>query len=331
MKASVSSSPHQYSILLEMMRSRGYVPHSEMMGRLGLERNELCDILLELSGNGFVLDAHPHAGVRLLNEPEPLTPQLIADRMSTEMFARNVHHSFAVESTNSAAIELTMKGNPEGTLVVTEYQWRGRGRFGRRWQSPPFSSILATLVLRPLPASFTPIVVLAAASRIAESLRRIGVDAHIRWPNDIVVAGKKICGILAESRAGYTVCGFGLNVNQDSFTSSLATSATSVRKELGRFHSRLGLLRSILQEFEENYERLLNGETSELAERTRERLGIPSRPVGLLSRDDVLTGQISDIGETGPLILRQRRGDTLSILPDETYWLVGQSEPDSRL
>ena len=120
MKVSVFSSPDRYSILLEMMRSRGYIPHSEMMGRLGLKRNELCDILLELSGNGFVFDAHPHAGARFLNGPEPLTPRLIADRMCTEKFARNVHHSFAVESTNSVAIELATKANPEGTLVMRQ-------------------------------------------------------------------------------------------------------------------------------------------------------------------------------------------------------------------
>ena len=330
MKILISSSPGRSATLVRMIECRGYTPHSEIMGRLGMTRDELCDALLELSDVGFVFDVHPHAGVRFLRSPELLTPQLIADSLSTERVGRMVYHSFRVESTNSQAIELASKGGPEGTLLVTEYQERGRGRFGRRWHSPPSASILATLLLRPLPVSSTPMIVLAAALSVVKSLRGIGIDAYIRWPNDIIVHGKKICGILAETGVGYTVCGLGLNVNQNYFTPSLAPCATSATRELHKFQSRPRLLRSILEDFEENYDQLLGGEHSEIVERARVRLSSEGSSVNLLGRKTLLTGRISDMGETGHSFSERVAANCSAYFPKMLPGEVGAVEPHSR-
>lgn len=311
------------STLIGILRNTHYIPHSEIIERLNLRKDEFYEILLDLSGNGFEFDAHPDAGVRLLDIPELLTPELVTNSLNTEKIGRNIHHSTSIESTNSKAIELASQDAPEGTLVVTEYQSRGRGRLKRKWEAPPFSSILATLLLKPISPSLGPVVVLVTALTVVESLRKLGMDACIRWPNDVVVDGRKICGILAETGMSYMVCGFGLNVNQNSFHSELAASATSMRAQLHRSHSRAALLKSILQGFEQNYDKLLSGNTQEILERIREVSWSVGKRVNLFTGNSTVTGCILGIDDSGSLVLKQDYGRILRISPQGASLLNG--------
>jgi len=206
----------------------------------------------------------------------------------------------------------------------------GLSRRSSRPGSPATFPAWSGEILRPLPVSSTPMIVLAAALSVVKSLRGIGIDAYIRWPNDIIVHGKKICGILAETGVGYTVCGLGLNVNQNYFTPSLAPCATSATRELHKFQSRPRLLRSILEDFEENYDQLLGGEHSEIVERARVRLSSEGSSVNLLGRKTLLTGRISDMGETGHSFSERVAANCSAYFPKMLPGEVGAVEPHSR-
>lgn len=309
--------------LMEIIRTARYTSHKEIIEKLNMGKDEVYETLIELSGNGFKFDTHPHAGVRLIDIPDLLTPELIGNSLHTEKIGKRIYYLPSTHSTNSKAIDLALQGEPEGTLVVTEYQSGGRGRLGRKWKSPSWASILATLVLRPISTSLIPLAVLTTALSIVESLRKIGMDAHIRWPNDIIVKGRKICGILGESGMNYMVCGFGLNANQDSFSTELPLSTTSMRIELHRFHSRPVILRSILQKFEEHYEKLLSGCTQEILESIREVSWLIGKRVKLTSGNSIVTGRVLDIDDSGSLVLKKDCGNILQILPQRASVLNG--------
>ena len=309
--------------LMQIVRSSHYTSHAEIIERLNVGKDELYEILLELSDNGFEFDTHPHAGVKLVDIPVLLTPQRVASSLSTEKIGKIVHHSTSAESTNSQAIELASQSSPEGTLVITEYQSKGRGRLKRKWQAPPFSSILATLLLRPVSRLLGPLVPLVTALTIVELLRQRGMDAYIRWPNDIVVKGRKICGILTEMGTNYTVCGFGLNINQSSFYPQLDTSATSIRLELNRSYSRVALLTWILQRFEERYEDLLSGKDGKILEQIRHVSSLIGRRTRVFTGDSVVTGYVQDIDDSGALVLKQDRGRVVTISPQRASLLEG--------
>lgn len=307
----------QGSALIDIIESTGYTSHSEIIKRLNVGRDEFHEILLELSKNGFEFDHHPYAGLKLVGVPDLLTPELIRNSLHTEKIGKRIYHSTSIKSTNSKAVELALKGAPEGTLLVAEYQSHGRGRLRRKWESPPFSSILATLILKPFSLSLGHIVVLITALSVVQLLRKMGIDAYIRWPNDVVVREKKICGILAESGVNYLVCGFGLNVNQRSFSSSLSHRSTSVGIELHKYQSRPVMLKSILQNFEENYEELLAGNPQDIMERIREFSWLLGKRVKLQNGNSVVMGVVLDLDGSGALVLKQDCGKILKIFPQE--------------
>jgi len=176
-----------------------------------------------------------------------------------------VFYSERLESTNDRALELIPRGFPEGTLVLAEEQERGRGRRGRAWSSPPRQGIYASLLLRPpVSASLMPLVSFAASLGIARTLgERLEMKAEIKWPNDLLIDGRKVAGLLAEARGGEespaVVVGMGLNVNQsrEDFPEELRDGVTSLRLASGRIWDRTLLLADLLARWEEEHFRLV--------------------------------------------------------------------------
>ena len=169
-----------------------------------------------------------------------------------------MHHFETLDSTNDLAKELAAQGAPEGTVVVAETQTGGRGRLGREWNSPPGVGLYVSLVLRPmLPPMELPQITLTTAVAVVRAVRRVtGVAPGIKWPNDLLLNGKKLGGILTEmetesDRIRHVVVGLGLNVNNPAFPPELAATATSLALATGRAFSRVQLLQAWLEEFEE--------------------------------------------------------------------------------
>jgi BirA family biotin operon repressor/biotin-[acetyl-CoA-carboxylase] ligase len=212
-----------------------------------------------------------------------------------------------VESTQSIALRLAAEGAADRTVVVAAHQTAGRGRRGRRWEDEPGTALLASIVVRsPLPLAERPRVGFVAALAVADALRATaGLDARLRWPNDVLVAGRKIAGILLEARGDDLVVGIGVNVNQRTFAGELAGRATSILIETGRAGDRDGVLAALLGVFDAWRSRLERGDFAAVREAWIARADTLGRTV----RIDGRSGVAIDLDADGALLVRD--GETV--------------------
>lgn len=227
---------------------------------LGASRSEIWRLVQQLRELQVEISGHPSTGYRLERVPDLLLPEMLAPLIEGTVFAGNIHHFFRVGSTNTAAMQAAIRGEPEGAVFVGEEQTAGRGRGLHRWESNPAAGIYCSALLRPRisPADVLPIS-LATGLAVADAVRRVtGVRADLRWPNDVLCGGRKFCGILIElqaeaTRVQHLVAGMGLNVNQAAFPEELRAIATSLRVETGSEWSRLQLAAALLQSLDREY------------------------------------------------------------------------------
>jgi len=219
-----------------------------------------------------------------------------------------VHAFESVMSTQELAAALAREGAPTGTVVTARHQTGGRGRRGRSWWDAPGQSLLLSVVLRPPgPVAQAPQLSLVAALAVTDALATAAtLRASIRWPNDVLVDGRKICGILPEAASGsgdavgHVILGLGINVNQTAFPAALATRATSIRLLTGRLHELVPLRRVVLDALDRRYERWLAGGFAALREECRQR----SSTLGERVRGDGgVEGRAVDIAEDGALLV----------------------------
>ena len=255
---------------------------------------------------------------------EELSVASIEKGLTTTFIGRRVIYYRSTGSTNDVARELAVRGAPEGTLVIADEQTAGKGRLGRRWLAPPATSLLMSLLLRPhflAPHQAQRLTMICSLAVVDAIVEVTGLLAAIKWPNDIVVQGKKVGGILTElgatgQRLDYAVVGLGLNVNLDfgavEAMGELAATATSLSQELGREVSRLALLWRILKNVEGRYQRLGAGELphDEWASRlvTLHNHVIVDTPRG------VVEGWAEGVDADGALILRTNCGERQRVL-----------------
>ncbi len=231
---------------------------------IGVTRQQVWRWIEQLRQIGVRVKGHPRTGYHIERVPDILVPQMLSHRLYGTPFARRIFHFFKVDSTNSVAMQLGESGEPHGAVVLAEEQTAGRGRAGRTWASEKSAGIYCSVLLRPpIPPAHAPLLTLvaglAARDAAAEDLDAL---PDIRWPNDLLVGGRKFCGILTEmhaepDRIHYAVVGIGINVNQSKMPADLAAIATSLRIEDGKTHSRFELLIRLLQYFDRYYNQFL--------------------------------------------------------------------------
>ncbi len=231
---------------------------------IGVTRQQVWRWIEKLRALGVRVKGHPRTGYHIERTPDILVPQMLSHRLYGTPFARRIYHFFKIDSTNSVAMRLGDSGEPHGTIVVAEEQTAGRGRAGRSWTSEKSAGIYCSILLRPpIPPAHAPLLTmvagLAARDAAAEDLDAV---PDIRWPNDLLVGGRKFCGILTEmhaepDRIHYAVVGIGMNVNQTKMPDGLADIATSLRIETEKFHSRLELSIRLLRHLDHYYNQLL--------------------------------------------------------------------------
>ncbi|NLJ83835.1 MAG: biotin--[acetyl-CoA-carboxylase] ligase [Halanaerobiaceae bacterium] len=225
----------------------------------------------------------------------------------------------SIDSTNLKAKELAGKGCHSGMVVVADEQTAGRGRLGRDWYSPKGSGLWLSIILRPdLPPLDSPLLTVIASLAVLEALQELeeGLAAggqqgnkklQIKWPNDILLGGKKLAGILTElslsSKINYAVVGIGINVNQEKFPAELGSIATSLKREYKKEIDRLELFEKLILSFERYYSRLVNNEGSELIQEWKERMDIIGREVSIHDNERTYQGRVLDIGKLGELLL----------------------------
>ena len=231
---------------------------------IGVTRQQVWRWIEQLRQLGVRVKGHPRTGYHIERVPDILVPQMLSHRLYGTPFARRILHFFKVDSTNSVAMQLGESGEPHGAVILAEEQTAGRGRPGRSWASEKSAGIYCSILLRPpIPPAHAPLLTLvaglAARDAAAEDLDAL---PDIRWPNDVLVGGRKFCGILTEmhaepDRIHYAVVGIGINVNQSKMPADLAPIATSLRIENDKTHSRFELLIRLLQYFDRYYNQFL--------------------------------------------------------------------------
>jgi len=243
-----------------------------------------------------------------------LSPELITRDLAVRIIGRTVLCYQSVESTNDIAARLAKAGEPEGTLIIAEEQSKGRGRLGRPWQAPPMSSLLMSIIFYPslLPSQTQRIAMICSLGLLAGIGLATGLEAQLKWPNDILIGDKKAAGLLAEAgisgdEVSFVVVGMGLNVNLDpAILGDVATPPTSIAHELGHPVDRLALLRHILCEIDTRYLSLRQGWSPR--EEWAANLATLGRSISVYLGDEVLSGVAEDVDEDGMLLLRGSDG-----------------------
>lgn len=305
--------------VLALLRSQqGPVSGEEISFRLGVSRTAVWKHIQTLKEEGYKIISQPGTGYLLKEVPDLLLPGELAYFLSDSIFGQNIEYHKLLPSTNQQAKEAADQGAPEGTLVVAEGQERGKGRLGRQWFSPEGAGIYATVVLRPpLKPEQAPGLTLMAAVALAQAVQKVtGMAPGIKWPNDLLLAGKKFCGILTEMKAEmdrihYLVIGTGVNVNMDPqlFPAELRETATSIQRELGQEVSRVQLLVAYLKALESLYRIYLEQGLSPIIQEWKDWSITLGQEVTLTSGDEVFHGRAIDISGNGGLIVLGNNGE----------------------
>jgi BirA family biotin operon repressor/biotin-[acetyl-CoA-carboxylase] ligase len=269
---------------------------------------------------------------------EKMKPLSSDDPLDTNSLGRGplrraVHGYRELESTNDAARALAEAGEPEGALVIADFQRSGRGRMNRAWQAPDGSSLLFSMLLRPpIGPAQALLPVMAVSLGVMEGIRRVGdLPARLKWPNDILIREKKAGGILCElglecRELKYVIVGVGVNVNFDPrAVAGIPPDATSIQVELGRRQPRAELLRAILEEIEPRYRKIARGES--LREEWARALATIGRRVKVSLPKEEFSGMAEAIDESGALLLRQDDGTLRTILAGDVMHVKSDDRP----
>lgn len=250
--------------LLDAFTNAGdsYLSGQAVANLVGCTRTAVWKHMEELRKEGFELEAVRRKGYRIIKTPERMTADEIRFGLRTESIGKNIHHFESVESTQKVAHQLSYNDTPEGTVIIAEEQTSGRGRMDRKWHSPKYTGVWMSLILRPaIPPAKAPQLTLLAAVAIVQAIEETtGLKPEIKWPNDILINGKKVTGILTElqaeaDRIHSIIIGIGINVNQkqEDFPLDLQTTATSLAIEKGEAVSRTELVRNVFKHMEKLY------------------------------------------------------------------------------
>jgi len=308
------------ALILTMLRDAGDggVSGESLADRLGMSRAAVWAHIRELRGLGYDIAASPHLGYRLLSAPDLLHADDLLSRLGrTRAVGREIQVFRDTTSTSDVVEKLAHDGVAEGAVVFAESQTRGRGRLGRRWVSPPGVGVWFSVLLRPTcrPQETTRITV-AAAVAVARAVRQqTGLIPEVKWPNDLLLRGRKFAGILTEltgeqDRVRHAVLGIGVDANlaATDLPADLRRASTSLRIELGRPVSRAELAVALLRELDAAYARLQSGEFEKLADEWEASCTTLGREIEVVVGDRRLKGRAEALDEDGSLLLRTRYG-----------------------
>lgn len=304
--------------LLDLLsKSKDYVSGEQLSLILGVSRTAIWKHINSLKKDGYVIETQPRLGYRLIRRPDSLVKTEILSDLSTEKWGKEFLYTFdEVDSTNELAKSYALAGKPEGTVVVAEKQLKGKGRLGRTWVSPKGQGIWVSVVIRPniLPHKAPQITFALAVGMVRAIFKASGIKAQIKWPNDILINGRKVAGILTElsaeiERVNYIVFGIGLNVNQNfnNFPEELRNKAISLKIASGQLLPRVEVLKAMLEELEKVYNEYLKFGFDYILEEWKLKSNTLGKEVQILMSDSTLEGTAIDVDKDGFLIIRDKK------------------------
>lgn len=312
--------------ILTWLRERDdYVSGQELCEHFGVSRTAVWKVIRQLKADGYKIEAVQNRGYRLIDDKTVYGADEISRLLDTRWAGKKLCYYDSLGSTNAQAKVEAENGAPHGTLVVADMQTAGRGRRGRDWESPAKTNIYFTIALKPEfepeKASMLTLVMAHAVARAIE--QETGLACGIKWPNDIVINGKKVCGILTEMSTErgyihYVVIGVGVNVAKQDFPEEIRMKAASLDSELGEKVSRSALLARIMHTFEEDYECFLRTENlGGLLKSYNKMLVNLDRQVTVLDPKEEFQGIAKGITVTGELLVEKENGEVVPVYAGE--------------
>lgn len=294
------------------------VSGAQLADQLHISRAAVWSRIEELRAVGYEVEAGPHFGYRLVGEPDALlADDLVARLGKTKIIGRDIRVFEETTSTNDVIEKLARDGVREGVVVFAESQTRGRGRLGRKWISPARKGLWFSILLRPdlRPQETTQLTVASATALRRAIAAETNLRPEIKWPNDMLLGGKKVAGILTEMSAEvdkvrYVILGIGIDVNLDAaeLPADLKKIATSLKIESGEKISRAELATAILRELDTDYARIAAGKFSEVADEWEAHCATIGHNVTVHIGERKIRGHAESLDDDGALLLRTEHG-----------------------
>ena len=296
--------------ILDILKSAdGYISGERISEQLNISRAAVWKHIKKFKEDGYEIESVTNKGYRLVSSPDIITESGITSGLNTEFIGRKLYIYDETDTTNERA-----KANntvPEGSVFIAEVQTHGKGSRGRGWVSPRGTGIWHTILLKPdiSPLEVSQITLVAGLA----VCKAIGLDAKIKWPNDIVIGDRKVCGILTEMSAemdmvNYVVCGIGINVNTESFDKEIEHRATSMYIESGIKYHRDEIISRLLNEFEHYYKKFLGGGLGAILDEYKKHCVTIGRDVSVIFKKETVTGKAVDVDENGALVVDTASG-----------------------
>jgi BirA family biotin operon repressor/biotin-[acetyl-CoA-carboxylase] ligase len=285
--------------------------------KLGVHPYVVYQAVRELRRWEFQIQSERGKGYKLVESPDFIFPAEIKKNLKTKIFGKKIYSYRKVGSTNMLGYRLAETEAEEGTLIVADEQTKGKGRMGRSWYSPPRLGLWMSLILRPdIPPFKAPGLSICAGLALAQAIKEMtGIEAKIKWPNDCLIDGKKVGGILLElsaelDRINFVIVGIGVNVNHSAkdFSKSLDQTATSIKIKLGKDTSRLALLTSFLEKFERIYLDFKKNGLSSQREMIKSFSSLLGEKVTVKFGKEKIEGTAEDIDDNGSLVIKAKKG-----------------------
>lgn len=311
--------------ILKFLREKEYVSGEVLANKFSISRVAVWKQIQKLKNTGYKITSDQNLGYCLVYRPDLLLPQEIQRGLSTSYIGKEIYYFSELKSTNIIAKEKALHGAErinEGTLIIAERQSAGKGRLGREWFSPAGGIWLSIILYPQLSPSYISRITLMTAVALVKAIKICTqIKSQIKWPNDILVNEKKVCGILTEMSAeldiiNWVVLGIGVNVNikQQEFPEDIRERTTSLKEVLGKKVLRVKLAQVFLQEFEKYYEILKGREFSSILKEWKLYSHTLGKKIKVDIGEKIITGEAMDINESGALILKKEDGELIEII-----------------
>jgi BirA family biotin operon repressor/biotin-[acetyl-CoA-carboxylase] ligase len=304
-----------------------FISGEEISKSIGVSRTAVWKHIKKLKEEGYKIESVPKRGYMFIKEGDKLDSNLLSIDMKSKVIGKNIIHFDSIDSTSNHAKAIALKGAKEGTVVIAEEQTKGRGRLGRSWLSPKGQGIWMSIILRPdiIPTHAMKVTQIVAAA-ITKALRKFTKDdVLIKWPNDIVLHKKKVCGILTEMSAeidkvNFVIVGIGVNANMDEtiLPKDLEDKAVSLAKYMDDNISRREIVKEILYEFEKLYMDFIESKSIHKSINIcRQYSATLNNPVRIISKDGEVKARAIDLSEDGQLIVEYEDGRVEKVFSGE--------------
>lgn len=303
-----------------------FISGQYISNKLGVSRTAIWKYMNQIKDDGYKIESISKKGYRLISSPDILTFDEIEPYLITKSMGRNIFHFDSIDSTNTKAKELADLGKSHGSIVISEEQVSGRGRLGRNWVSPKYKGVWMSIILTP---DLSPIdaakLTQTAAAAIVKATEELGLKTYVKWPNDIVVNHKKVCGILTEmsaelTRINYVIVGIGINVNidEEEFPEDIKQVASSLKIETKSAVNRQKLVGKILNNFEVLYTKFVNNNDIKASiDICRENSAVIGKEIFVIRQGENVNAKALDIDEEGRLLVEYADGSRENLISGE--------------